>query len=385
MKVYMDYAATTPVDERVLEAMHPYFSEKFGNTMSFYSMGQEARNALEESRERIASMINAERDEVVFTSSATESNNMALKGVAFANRKKGKHIIISSIEHPCVMESSHWLEKEGFEITRLGVDRTGLVDPGDVEKAIRKDTVLVSVMHANNEIGTIEPIKEIGRICREKKVYFHTDAAQTFGKIPIDVNALNIDLLTASSHKIYGPKGAAMLYARDDVRIEPLLHGGGHEKGLRSSTVNVPSIVGFAKAAELCAEEMSAENDRLRGLRDELIDGALTIEGSRLNGHRELRLSNNVNVSFDFVEGESMVMLLDSYEIETSTGSACASARLEPSYTLLALGLTPQQAHGSLRLSLGRWSRKDEISYLLEILPQVVQKLRAISPFKRRL
>lgn len=382
--VYLDYAATTPVDPRVEKAMLPYISEKFGNTMSLHSFGQEAKEALEGSREVIADLMGAKSSEIIFTSSATESNNSVLKGIAFANRERGNHIIISSIEHACVMESARFLESQGFEITRLKVDKFGLVDPADVKKAIRKNTLLVSIMHANNEIGTIEPIEEIGKICRERGVYFHTDAAQSFGKIPIDVNKMNVDLLTASSHKMYGPKGAASLFIREGVKILPLLHGGGHESGLRPSTVNVAAIVGFAEACRICKKEMQKESQRLTKLRDELIKGVLEkIEGSHLNGHPQKRLPNNANFWFEFVEGESMVIQLDLLGIAASTGSACSSEKLEPSHVLLAIGLKPQEAHGSLRLSLGRWTTKKEIDELLEVLPEAIKKLREISPFKK--
>lgn len=383
-KIYLDYAATTPVDPRVEKAMLPYISEKFGNTMSLHSFGQEAKEALEESREVIADLMEARRaSEIIFTSSATESNNSVLKGIAFANRERGNHIIISSIEHACVMESARFLESQGFEITRLKVDKFGLVDPADVKKAIRKNTILVSIMHANNEIGILQPIEEIGKICRERGVYFHTDAAQSFGKIPIDVNKMNIDLLTASSHKMYGPKGAACLFVRDGIKILPLLHGGGHESGLRSSTVNVAAIVGFVEACRICKKEMEKESQRLTKLRDELIRGVLKkIDGSHLNGHPQKRLPNNANFWFEFVEGESMVIQLDLLGIAASTGSACSSEKLEPSHVLLAIGLKPQEAHGSLRLSLGRWTAKKEIDYVLKVLPGVIKKLREISPFK---
>lgn len=381
-RIYFDYAATTPVDPRVLRILLPYFSEKFGNTMSLHSFGQEAKQDLEESREIVADLIKAKPKEIIFTSSATESNNLALKGVAFANRKKGRHIIISQIEHLCIMECSKWLEKEGFEITRLPVDKYGLVHLGHLKKAIKKDTILVSIIHASNEIGTIQPIEEIGKICREKGVYFHTDAAQTFGKIPIDVNEMNIDLLTASSHKMYGPKGAACLFVREGTKIEPLLHGGGHEVGLRSSTVNVAAIVGFAEACKICKKEMKGEAERLTKLRDKLIKGVLEkIPDSYLNGHPKMRLANNAHFSFSFVEGESIVIQLDLLGIAASTGSACATTKLEPSHVLLAIGLKPQQAHGSLRLTLGRWTTEKEINYLLKVLPGIIKKLRKISPF----
>jgi cysteine desulfurase len=381
-KVYMDYAATTPVDPRVFEVMKPYFSKKFGNTMSLHSIGQEAKRALEESREKIASLMNAKSGRLIFTSSATEANNMALKGIAFANREKGKHIIVSAIEHHCVLESARWLETQGFKVTYLKVDRYGFVDPAELEDAIRKDTILVSIMHANNEIGTIEPIEEIGRICRKKGVYFHTDAAQSYGKIPVDVEKMNVDLLTASSHKMYGPKGAAALYIADNVKIEPLIHGGGHEFGLRSSTVNVPAIVGFAAAAEIAKKEMNSEARRLTKLRDKLIKGVLEIEDSHLNGHPTKRLPNNANFWFAFIEGESLITQLDMYGIAASTGSACSSESLEPSHVLLAIGLKHEEAHGSLRLSLGRWSKKEDVDYVLKVLPEAVERLRAISPFK---
>jgi len=383
-KIYLDYAATTPLDPRVLRVMLPYFSEKFGNTMSLHSFGQEAKEALEESREVVANLMGAKPNEIIFTSSATESNNLALKGIALANKDKGRHIIISPIEHPCVMESAKWLESQGFEITRLKVDKYGLVDLQELQKAIKKETILVSIMHANNEIGTIEPIEEIGKICKERGIYFHTDAAQSFGKIPIDVNKMNIDLLTASSHKMYGPKGAAALFIREGTKIEPLIHGGGHESGLRSSTVNVPGILGFAEACRICKKEMKREGERLTKLRDKLIKGVLRkIPGSHLNGHPQKRLPNNANFWFAFVEGESMVIQLDLLGIAASTGSACSSAKLEPSHVLLAIGLRPEQAHGSLRLTLGRWTKEKDIDYVLKVLPEIIKKLRKISPFKR--
>ena len=383
-KIYLDYAATTPVDSRVVKAMLPYFSEKFGNTMSLHSFGQEAKEALEESREQVSNLMGAKSNEIIFTSSATESNNLVLKGVALADKEKGNHLIISQIEHPCIMESAKWLETQGFEITRLPVDKYGLIDPEEVKKAIKKNTILVSIIHASNEIGTIEPIEEIGKICREKRVYFHTDAAQSFGKVPIDVNKMNIDLLTASSHKMYGPKGAACLFVREGTKIEPLLHGGGHEAGLRSSTVNVGAIVGFAEACKICKKEMKKEAQREIKLRDKLIKGVLEkIPNSYLNGHPKKRLPNNANFSFSFVEGESLVIQLDLLGIAASTGSACATAKLEPSHVLLAIGLKPEQAHGSLRLTLGRWTKEGDINYLLKVLPEVIKKLRKISAIKK--
>lgn len=381
MKIYLDYAATTPVDKRVLKAMMPYFNIDFGNAMSLHSFGQKAKIALENSRKTISDFINAKPNEIVFTSSATESNNFALKGIAFSKRKG--HIIISSIEHPCVMESFKWLEKQGFEITKIPVDKYGLVNPKDIEKEIRSDTILVSVIHASNEIGTIQPIEEIGRICGKKGVYFHTDASQSFGKIPIDVKKMNIDLLTASSQKIYGPKGAAFLYIKEGIRIEPILHGGGQENSLRGGTSNVSAIVGFSKAVEICKKEMKEENERLSKLRDKLIKGVLKIEGSFLNGHPVKRLSNNANFGFLKIEGESLLMQLDLKGIAVSTGSACSSHKLEPSYALLAIGLNPYQAHGSLRVSLGRHTKEKEIDYFLKVLPKIIKNLREISPIKK--
>ena len=382
--VYFDYAATTPVDPRVVKAMLPYFSEKFGNTMSVYSFGQEAKEVLEKSRKTVADLIKAKPKEIVFTASATESNNFALKGIALANKIRGKNIIISSIEHPCVLESVRWLEKQGFEITILPVDKYGLVNPESLKKDIRKDTILVSIIHANNEIGTIQPIEEIGKICKEKKVYLHTDAAQSFGKIEIDVNKMNVDLLTASSHKMYGPKGAACLFIREGTIIEPILHGGGHEFGLRSGTINLPAIVGFAKAVEIAGKEMKKEKERLTKLRNKLIKNILNkIKDSYLNGHPVKRLPNNVNFRFSFIEGESIVMELDSFGIIASSGSACSSPKLEPSHVLLAIGLQHKDAHGSLRVSLGRWTRERDIDYLIKVLPGIIERLRKISPFKK--
>ena len=382
-RIYMDYGAATPVDPRVVKKTTDELPEIFANSMSFHSFGQDAREVLETSRKDVAGIINAKPSEIIFTGSATESNNLALKGVMFANKSRGKHLIISPIEHACILESSAWLERQGFEVTRLKVDQYGLVDPKDVAAAIRPDTILVSVMHANNEIGTIEPVAEIGKICRGKGVYFHTDAAQTFGKIAIDVVKMNIDLLTASSQKIYGPKGAACLFVREGVKIEPILHGGGQESGLRSSTVNVPAIYGFAQASLIAQKEMTKESARLAKLRDKLIAGILkNIKGAHLNGHPTKRLPGNVNIWFEFVEGESMIIQMDINGIAASTGSACSSAKLTASHVLTSIGLKPQEAHGSLRLSLGRWSKDSDANYVLKVLPKIITRLREISPFK---
>jgi cysteine desulfurase len=382
-RIYMDYGAATPVDSRVVRKTTGSLPGMFANSMSFHSFGQDARQVLEQSRADIAGVINANPAEIVFTGSATESNNFALKGVMFANKERGKHLIISPVEHACVLESAAWLERQGFEVTRLKVDQYGLVNPSDVLAAIQPDTVLVSVMHANNEIGTIEPVEEIGRICRGKGVYFHTDAAQTFGKVAIDVKKMNIDLLTASSQKIYGPKGAACLYVREGVKIEPLLHGGGQESGMRSSTVNVPAIYGFAQASLIAKHDMVREAARQIKLRDKLISNILkSIPRSHLNGHPTKRLPGNANVWFEFVEGESMIIQLDINGIAASTGSACSSAKLTASHVLTAIGLKPQEAHGSLRLSLGRWTKDAEVNYVLKVLPKIITRLREISPFK---
>ena len=382
-KTYLDYAATTPVDPRVLKAMFPYFTKKFGNSVSLHSFGEEAKKALEKTRLTIAKALNARnKDEIIFTSSATESNNFAIKGIAFANENRGKHIIISSIEHSCVLNSAEWLEKQGFKITKIKVDKYGVIDPKEIEKAIRKDTILVSIIHSNNEIGTIEPIEKIGKICEKKKIYFHTDAVQSFGKMLLDVKKMKVDLLTASSHKIYGPKGAALLYIKKGTKIEPLIHGGSHEFGLRASTVNIPAIVGFGKAIKICEKEMKKESKRQIKLRDKLIKGVLEkISDSHLNGHPKKRLSNNANFWFSYVEGESIIMNLNSYGIASSTGSACSSEKLEPSHVLLACGLRPEQAHGSLRLTIGRWTKEQDIDYLLQVLSKTIKKLRKISPY----
>ena len=383
MSVYMDYAATTPVDPRVLKAMIPYFSEEYGNTMSLHKEGRKAKQALEEARTHVAQLMNAEPNELVFMGSATESNNTVIKGVAYANKNKGKHIITSSIEHNCVLQPAQWLEKQGYEITRLPVDQYGLIDINELENAIRKDTILVSIMHANNEIGTIQDIKQIGKICNEKNVYFHSDAAQSFGKIPIDVKEMNIDLLSVSSHKMYGPKGVGALYIKKGTKIEPLLHGGGHEFNKRASTINVAGIVGFAEAAKIQHQEMSEDAQKQIKLRDKLIDRILQIGDSHLNGHPTKRLPNNTNFWFAYIEGESLLLHLDMEGISASTGSACSSNELEASHVLLAIGLKPQEAHGSLRLSLGKYSTEEGIDYVIGAVPKAVERLRKISPFQK--
>ncbi|VVB60236.1 Cysteine desulfurase IscS 2 [uncultured archaeon] len=379
-KIYMDHGATTPVDTEVLKAMQPYFSKKFGNASSLHQFGTEAAEALKVSRKTIAQAINAEEDEIIFTSGGTESNNMVLKGIAFANKDKGKHIITTKVEHDCILNASKWLQNQGFEVTYLPVDKFGQVNPEDVKKTIRGDTILVSVMQANNEIGTINPVREIAKICREKGVYFHTDACQSFTKIPLDVKADNLDLATINSHKIYGPKGVGALYKKRGIKIEPLLHGGGHERGLRSTTENVAGIVGFAKAVEIGMKRMESDAKRLTELRDKLIKGCLQIENTWLNGHSTNRLPNNANIGFAFIEGESIILNLDIKGIAASTGSACSSHTLEPSHVLMALGQKHEEAHGSVRFTLGRSNTEAHVDYVLKVLPRIVEKLRDMSP-----
>lgn len=384
-KIYLDNAATTATDARVLEFMSPFFSRVYGNPSSLHAFGQEAKHAIEEARYIVAQFIGAKQDEIVFTSGGTESNNSAIKGVAHARRDKGNHIITSKIEHHAVLETCHFLERQGFEVTYIPVDEFGLIDPADVKKAITAKTILISIMHANNEIGTIEPIAAIGEIAREKGIYFHTDTVQTFGHLPIDVTELNLDLLSASGHKLYGPKGVGILYVRKGIRMLPFMHGGDQEHGRRASTHNVPGIVGFGKAVELAKEEMTKEIEQLTLLRDELIKGILDkVEYARLNGHPKERLPNNVNVSISYVEGESMLLNLDMEGIACSTGSACTSSSLEPSHVLAAIGLSHELAHGSLRFSLGRLTSEEDIDYVLARLPGIVLKLRAMSPLYRK-
>ena len=379
-RIYLDYAATTPTHPEVVAAMLPYFTDTFGNPSSIHSFGQEAKGAIEEARDKVAALIGAKSDEIVFTSGGTEADNFAIKGVSYANEHKGNHIITTSIEHHAVIEPLKFLERRGFKVTYLPVDEYGLVDPQDVREAITDRTILISVMHANNEIGTIEPIAEIGEIAKECGVYFHTDAVQMAGHIPLNVNELGVDLLAMSAHKLYGPKGVGALYARKGTKLVPLMHGGEQERRRRASTENIPGIVGFGKAVEIAQGEMGEEAKRLTILRDRLIKGLLErINGVRLNGHPTRRLPNNVNVSIHFVEGESMLLSLDLEGIAASTGSACSSSTLEPSHVLLALGLSHEQAHGSLRFSLGRETTEEGIEHVSEVLPRVVARLRSMS------
>jgi cysteine desulfurase len=380
-RIYLDHAATTPTRPEVVKAMMPYFTDAFGNPSSIYSYGQEAKGAVEEARTKVADLIGARSEEIIFTSGGTEADNFALKGVVYANEGKGNHIITTSIEHHAVLEVCKFLERRGFRITYLPVDKYGLVDPDDVKEAITDKTILISVMHANNEVGTIEPVEEIGRIAKEAGVYFHSDAVQTMGHIPMNVDKLKVDLLAISAHKFYGPKGVGALYVRKGTKLVSLMHGGEQEKRRRAGTENVPAIVGLGKAVELAGQEMGKEAERLAYLQDKLIKGLKEkIDHIRLNGHPKRRLPNNVNVSVDFVEGESMLLNLDLEGICVSTGSACSSASLEPSHVLLALGLPPEQAHGSLRFTLGLENTEADAERVLEILPGIVAKLRAMSP-----
>ena len=380
-RIYLDYTATTPTHPDVVKAMLPYFTDVFGNASSIHSYGQGAKGAIEEARGKVADIIGARNDEIVFTSGGTEADNFALKGVAMANEGKGNHIITSPVEHHAVVETCKFLEKRGYNVTYLPVDEYGMVDPDDVRRAITDGTVLISVMHANNEMGTIEPIAEIGKIARESEICFHTDAVQALGHVPLDVNELGVDLLSMSAHKLYGPKGVGTLYIRKGTKLVPFIHGGEQERKRRAGTENVSAIVGFGKAIELARQEMSEEEERLTSLRDRLINGLLErIDHVRLNGHPQKRLPNNVNISVDFVEGESMLLNLDLEGICASTGSACSSSSLEASHVLLAMGIPPEQAHGSLRFSLGKWTTGEDIEKVLEVLPRVVAKLRAMSP-----
>ena len=383
-RIYLDYAATTPTHPEVLKAMLPYFTDAFGNPSSIHSFGQEAKDAIEKARNQVAALIGAKSEEIVFTGSGTEADNFAVKGVALSRQGKGNHVITSSIEHHAVLETCKFLEKQGFSVTYLPVDGYGMIDPVGVKKAITAKTILISVMHASNEVGTIEPIAEIGNIAREVEIYLHTDAVQAAGHIPVDVNKLNVDLLSMSAHKLYGPKGIGALYIRKGTKVSSFMHGGSQERGKRASTENVPAIIGFGKAAEIAQREMLEEAQKLTVLRDRLIEGILTsIEHTQLNGHPVIRLPNNVNVSVDYAEGESMLLNLDLAGICASTGSACSSVDLEPSHVLVAMGLPHLQAHSSLRFTSGKWTTEEDINQVLNVLPGIVSKLRAMSPLMK--
>lgn len=380
--IYFDHAATTYVKPEVFEAMKPYFMDKYGNPSSIYSIGRFNRKAIEDARISVAKSIGAaEPSEIYFTGSGTESDNWAIKGSAMALSKKGKHIITSNIEHPAVMATCEFLQKQGYEITFVNVDNEGLVNPEDVDKAIRPDTILVTIMMANNEIGTIQPIKEISQVCKKYGVLFHTDAVQAAGNIPINVKDLGVDLLSISGHKFYGPKGTGMLYIRKGVRIESIIHGGHQERNKRAGTENVPGLVGFAKALELATESMDTHYKKLSSLRDKALKGIIErIPYININGNMEKRLPGNLNVSFKFVEGESVLLMLDLKGIKASSGSACTSGSLDPSHVLLAIGLPHEIAHGSLRLSFGEINTEEEVDYLIDSLDEIITKLRNMSP-----
>jgi cysteine desulfurase len=379
--IYLDNNATTQVHPEVVEIMDYCLTEYFGNPSTIYSFGKKAKRLMDESREKIAKMTDASKDEIVFTSGGTEADNLAIFGIAKANKDKGKHIITSKIEHHAVINSCKALEKEGFEVTYLDVDKYGIVNLEQLERTIKKETILISIMHANNEIGTIEPIAEIGRIAKRHKIYFHSDTVQSIGKIRVDVKEMNLDMISISSHKLYGPKGIGCLYVKKGTRIKPILYGGEQEHRLRAGTENVPGIAGFGRAMELAITDTGKENERLTKLRDRLQEGlSKRIKHIVFNGHPSERLPNTLNCAIQFIEGESLILKLDDLGICASTGSACSSASLEPSHVLMAIGLPHEIAHGSLRLSLGRDTTDEDIDYVLDVLPKAVEELRAFSP-----
>ncbi|MCX7883920.1 MAG: cysteine desulfurase NifS [Caloramator sp.] len=379
--VYMDHAATTYVKPEVLDAMMPYFAENFGNPSSIYTFSRKSKSAIEEAREKVARAIGANSDEIYFTGGGSEADNWALKGIAFANKDKGNHIITTKIEHHAILHACEFLEKNGFEVTYVDVDENGIVKIEELEKAITDKTILISVMFANNEIGTIQPIKEIGEIAKKRNIYFHTDAVQAVGNVEIDVKEMNIDMLSLAAHKFYGPKGVGALYIKKGVKIENLIHGGGQERKRRAGTENIPGIVGLGKAMELATKDIDSHNEKIIKMRDRLLNGIMEkIPYTKLNGHPEKRLPGNINVSFRFIEGESLLLLLDQSGICASTGSACSSGSLDPSHVLLAIGLPHEIAHGSLRLSLGDANKEEDIDYVLDVLPEIVQRLRDMSP-----
>lgn len=383
-KIYFDGSSSTRVDNEVIKAMKPYFETIYGNPSSIHTYGRESKDAVEKSREKVSSIISSKPDEIVFTSGGTESDNLAIKGISYLNKDKikkdGYHIVTSSIEHPAVLETCNYLEKQGFNVKYLCVDKYGLINIDELLESITKNTFLFSIMFANNEIGTIEPMEEIGKIAKENDILFHTDAVQAIGKEKIDINKLKIDLLSVSSHKIYGPKGVGALYVKNGVNVEPLMHGGGHENGKRSGTYNTPGIVGLGKACEVAEKNFEKDNSRLKNLRDKIINDTLEIEGSYLNGHPQKRLVNNAHFRFDAVEGESLLMLMDEKGIAVATGSACSSTKLAASHVLLAIGLKPEEAHGSVRISLCKDNNSDEVKIVLKELKTAIEKLRKISP-----
>ena len=380
---YFDNSATTKISKAVLDSMLPYLKDNYGNPSSIYLLGRESKDAIDTAREKVAKALGCESKNIYFTSSGSESDNWAIKGVAFANKDKGNHIITSSIEHHAVLHTCEYLEREGFEVTYLPVKSNGIVDIKELKKAIKKETILISVMYANNEIGTIQPIKEIGEIAKENEIYFHTDAVQAVGNIEIDLNKLDVDLLTLSGHKFNGPKGVGVLYIKDSVKIEKLIHGGGQERGKRASTENVANIVGLGTAIELATKDINKKGKYLIQLREKCIKGIMNnIPDTILNGDPVKRLPGNVNVCFKYIEGESILLMLDQLGICASSGSACTSGSLDPSHVLLAIGLPHEIAHGSLRLSFSKDNTKKEVDYLLEVLPGIIEKLRAMSPLK---
>lgn len=380
-RIYMDYSATTPVKQEVVDAMLPFFTENFGNASSPHGFGRDAKKELIKARETVAKTIGATADEIYFTAGGTESDNWALKGVVKFIKPKGKHIITTAIEHHAILHAAETLEKEGYEVTYLPVDSNGLISLEDLKAAIKEDTALISVMFINNEIGTMEPIKEIGEIARAHNIYFHTDAVQAYGNVKIDVDELNIDLLSVSSHKIYGPKGVGALYIRKGTKIANFIDGGAQEKKRRAGTENMPGIIGFAKAAEIAHRDLEGHIERLTILRDRLINGLLSkIDYSRLNGHPTKRHPGNVNISFEFIEGEALLLMLDHKGVAGSSGSACTSGSLDPSHVLMGIGLTHEVAHGSLRLSLGDFTTEEDVDYAIEALIPIVQRLREMSP-----
>lgn len=379
--VYLDHSATTYVKEEVLNKMIPYFRENYGNPSSLYSIARSTKSVIDKSREKVAKALGANSNEIYFTSGGCESDNWAIKGVALKNKAKGNHIITTSIEHPAIMNTCKYLEKNGFEVTYLSVDEEGLINIEELKSSIKETTILISVMFANNEIGTIQPIKEIGKIAKEKGIIFHTDAVQAIGHIDIDVNELNIDLLSLSAHKFYGPKGIGVLYIRKGTKIDNFIHGGGQERNKRAGTENIPLIVGLSEAIELATSNIEEKNKEIIVKRDRLLNGIIEkIPYTKVNGSLDKRLPNNVNISFEFIEGEGLLLLLDLAGICASTGSACSSGSLDPSHVLLAIGLPHEIAHGSLRLTLGEENTNEEIDYVLEELPKIVQRLRDMSP-----
>jgi cysteine desulfurase len=381
-RIYLDGTAGLPVDARVMEAMAPFYTERFGNPSSIHFFGREARTALESARSSVAALVNAkDPKEIIFTSGATESNNLALKGLAQRNRADGNHIIISQMEHMSVVNTCKFLQKSGFEVTPVAPKKDGIIEVGEIEKALKKETILLSVMTANNEIGTVQPVDEIGKLSADKDIYFHTDAVAAAGRIPIDVQKSKVDLLTLSSNDIYGPKGVGALYVREGTKMETIQQGGGQERGLRSGSENIAGIVGFGKAAQIAKEELALEAQRLAALRDRLVKGVTSaIPDAFLNGSATLRVPNNASIRFLYIEGESLILNLETKGVAVSSGSACASKTLEPSHVLMCIGLPHEEAHGTLQFSLNRYSKEEDVDHVIAVLPEIVKRLRAMSP-----